>query len=109
MKKGRDGDRKHTFSSKKLEILPPSGTPPLLNSIWKYFPWKMEPVNEIGGENWPGDIRLVNERGVPTKREELLFLRVLALPKASRRGLDSRMTFLIFSRSPVVLGEMEAM
>ena len=27
-----------TFSSKKLEILPPSGTPPTPNSIWKYLP-----------------------------------------------------------------------
>jgi len=43
-----------------------------------------------------------------TKREELLFLRVLAFPKASRRGFDSRITLLIFSRSPEDLGEMEA-
>ena len=33
------------------------------------------------------------------KRDELLLRTVLAFPKASRSGLDSRMTFLTFSTS----------
>ena len=36
-----------TFSSKKLEILPPSGCPPLVNCISTYFPWKRNRLKTI--------------------------------------------------------------
>ena len=36
-----------TFSSKKLEILPPSGCPPFVNCISTYFPWKWNRLKTI--------------------------------------------------------------
>ena len=36
-----------TFSSKKLEILPPSGCPPFVNCISTYFPWKWKGLKTV--------------------------------------------------------------
>lgn len=49
------------FSRRKFEILPPSGSPPLLNWISKYFPWLVQKKKKKNIKmRWPTGWRWIN-------------------------------------------------